>query len=252
MQVHTASYNKIALKFYLCGVCKWINWLNSKYNFERQQNLLFCTLISYGSVCSRLIFLALKYNTEYTLIVIRINKEKKEIIVIVFKLELLVLVPYIDVKIMDKENIYRSRLVKQEDSCHYLFKITWVLPISKTSEGILTVFIATPIYLLNRWCIQTRSAFLFRAFNRTYYNSFVEIFSSMHFVLLFVSFVILTSDNITKRISANEYAIKANSKTHVIDFCNNAGCNFVKQVSITISYQITFFFFQHYDMSVIE
>lgn len=152
-------------------------------------------------------------------------------------------VPFIDVKIMDKENIYRSRLVKQEDSCHYLFKITWVLPISKTSEGVLTVFIATPIYLLNRWCIQTRSAFLFRAFNRTYYNCFVEIFSSMHFVLLFVSFVILTSDNITKRISANEYAIKANSKTHVIDFCNNAGCNFVKQVSITISYQITFFFF---------
>nr|XP_034301696.1 furin-like protease kpc-1 isoform X2 [Crassostrea gigas] len=53
----------------------------------------------------------------------------------------------------------------------------------------------------------------------------------MHFVLLFVCFIILTSDNITKRISANEYAIKANSKTHVIDFCNNAGCNFVKQVT---------------------
>lgn len=158
MQVHTASYNKIALKFYLCGVCKWINWLNSKYNFERQQNLLFCTLISYGSVCSRLIFLALKYNTEYTLIVIRINKEKKRNNCHCFQIRIAGLkdVPYIDVKIMDKENIYRSRLVKQEDSCHYLFKITWVLPISKTSEGVLTVFIATPIYLLNRWCIQTR------------------------------------------------------------------------------------------------
>lgn len=41
----------------------------------------------------------------------------------------------------------------------------------------------------------------------------------------------LTFANFTKIISANEYAVKADSKQHVIDFCSHAGCSFVKQVT---------------------
>lgn len=41
----------------------------------------------------------------------------------------------------------------------------------------------------------------------------------------------LTFANFTKIIFANEYAVKAESKQHVIDFCSHAGCSFVKQVS---------------------
>lgn len=64
-------------------------------------------------------------------------------------------IPSLDVKIMDKNtyDIYRNCLVKQEDNYHFLFKITWVLSIFQTS-GVLTVIIATPMYLFNRWRIQ--------------------------------------------------------------------------------------------------
>lgn len=41
----------------------------------------------------------------------------------------------------------------------------------------------------------------------------------------------LTFANFTKIIFANEYAVKAESKQHVIDFCSHAGCSFVKQVT---------------------
>lgn len=41
----------------------------------------------------------------------------------------------------------------------------------------------------------------------------------------------LTLANIAEIISANEYAVKAESKQHVIDFCSHAGCSFVKQVT---------------------
>lgn len=63
-------------------------------------------------------------------------------------------IPSLDVKIMDKNiyDIYRNCFVKQEDNYHFLFKITWVLSIFQTSG--VTVIIATPMYLFNRWHIQ--------------------------------------------------------------------------------------------------
>lgn len=62
------------------------------------------------------------------------------------------------------------------------------------------------------------------------HSCFWKVFT-MRSELISLILAALTLANIAEIISANEYAVKAESKQHVIDFCSHAGCSFVKQVS---------------------
>uniref|UniRef100_K1QCZ6 Proprotein convertase subtilisin/kexin type 4 n=1 Tax=Magallana gigas TaxID=29159 RepID=K1QCZ6_MAGGI len=49
--------------------------------------------------------------------------------------------------------------------------------------------------------------------------------------LIFLILAVITFANITEKISANEYAVKAESKQHVMNFSSHTGCRFVQQVT---------------------
>lgn len=54
---------------------------------------------------------------------------------------------------------------------------------------------------------------------------------TMRSKLIFLILAVITFANITEIIPANEYAVKAESKQHVINLCSHTGCRFVQQVS---------------------